>query len=67
MDGYLVLSRKENQRIIITVPPCEFETRVEILVVEVDARNRDKRKTRLGFRSKPHVRINREEVEDRLE
>jgi len=67
MDGYLVLSRKENQRVVITVPPSDFETRIEVLVVEVDTRYRDKRKTRLGFKSKPHVRINRSEVEDRLE
>jgi len=64
MDGYLVLSRKENQRVIITVSPSDFETRIEVLVVEVDLA---RRKTRLGFKTKPHVRINREEVEDRLE
>ena len=67
MDGYLVLSRKENQRVIITVPPSDFETRIEVLVVEVATRVLARRKTRLGFKTKPHVRINRSEVEDRLE
>ncbi len=53
----LVLSRKINEKVIISVPPAASVTTVTIAVVEITGG-----KIRLGFEAPQEVRIDREEV-----
>ena len=53
----LVLSRQEDQRTTITVPPSESATVIEVLVVRVD-----QNKVRLGFCAAPEVVVMRNEL-----
>lgn len=55
----LVLSRKKNEGIIITVPPSTEPTIVEVVVVEVRGD-----KTRIGLTADEKVVIHRKEVQD---
>lgn len=54
----LVLTRKREEVIVIRVAPCERWTEIRVKVV--DARDG---KVRLGTQAPPHVRIDREEVD----
>jgi carbon storage regulator CsrA len=58
----LVLSRKLDQRIILTLPDGS-----RITVAVVDIRGGWDGKVRIGIAAPPEVRVNREEVEMRLD
>jgi carbon storage regulator CsrA len=54
----LILSRKNGEKIVITLPPSTTPQRVEILVHEARMRQ-----VRLGVEAEPSVIIHREEVQ----
>jgi carbon storage regulator CsrA len=56
----LVLSRKQNESIVITVPASTTETRIEMKLVDLNSG-----RARLGFEAPREVRINRMEIEAR--
>ena len=57
----LVLSRKNRERIIITVPPSDKPQQIEIVVTEISPH-----KVRIGTVAQPGVKIWREEIFDRI-
>lgn len=56
--GMLVLSRKLDERIQITVPPSAFPQVVQLLVIEIRGD-----KVRLGLNADKSVMIHREEIQ----
>lgn len=60
----LVLSRRQNERIRIVVPPSTEETVIEVMLVKASSRNSTN--TRLGFEADRDVIIHRSEVWDAI-
>ena len=58
----LVLSRKVNEIVRITVPPSAVPQVIDVLVVAIGAD-----KSRLGFTADPVVQINRIEIQNKID
>lgn len=59
----LVLSRRKEEKIIITVPPSSVEQKIEVVIVDVSgAVDVMDRRVRLGFDADPEVEIWRKEI-----
>lgn len=58
----LILSRGKEQSVVITVPPSQVPQQVTVMVLEFRGD-----KTRLGFQADREVRINRSEIEERID
>lgn len=57
----LVLSRKAGEKVVVTVPPSDKETKVEVIVTE---QRHDR--TRIGFVAPRNVSIHRQEIYDAM-
>jgi len=58
----LVLSRKKNESVVITVPPSSIPTTITLTCVEIRGD-----KTRTGFDAPKEVTIHRSEVQEAIE
>lgn len=58
----LVLSRRKNEGIIITIPPSQEETVIRLKVTDVQGGYR----ARLGFEAERIVTIEREELKTKI-
>ena len=58
----LVLTRKLNEKVILTVPPQTGPVRVELMIADVRVRG-TVTKVRVGFVAPKDVMINREEIQ----
>jgi carbon storage regulator len=58
----LVLSRKKDEGIVITVPPSDQPTRIRVLQAEIRGD-----KSRIGIAAPPEVAIHRDEVQQAIE
>lgn len=61
--GWLVLSRRQNEKVIITVPPSDTPTQIVVSVVEIRGVHGDC-KARLGFLADRSVSVHRSELLD---
>lgn len=58
----LVLSRKKNESVVITVPPSSTPTTITLTTIETRGD-----KTRTGFDAPKEVTVHRKEVQDAIE
>jgi carbon storage regulator len=57
----LVLSRRKDEKIIITVPPSDKPTTVEVVLVDIRGN-----KSRIGINAPRQVAVNRDEVQEAI-
>lgn len=58
----LALTRRRNERVIVTVPASDQTTRIVVELAHID-----RERARIAFEAPSDVRVNREEVEARAE
>jgi sRNA-binding carbon storage regulator CsrA len=68
----LVLGRQQEETVVLTVPPSDVEQKIVLTVVDFRQQTGKSgqllpRRVRLGFEAEKVVRINRGEVQDKID